>query len=316
VSWRNDQRSQHTRVNVLVVHDYSDLGRLLMAGLKESPVSIRSLVIRDPGSVDSQALEEWIASDTDLIVNAFWHIDPELAESDSEDTHQWTFSVPVALAEHARAHEMAMFQLSSCYVFDGRKQSAYITSNPGNPFSQLGNWQWECEQAIRTLLPRHLILRTGWSLERFIAKIAASVKFGGNVELSSRHRGQPVAVRDLARVLQAIIKQIDCGAEVWGTYQYAGSEEVSHYDLGLAIVQVLPERKSAHIVDKVPDWAKLEPTNTTLGCTKIRNTFGIKQRPWRSSIKEDVLQLESEGQRKQPEQETPAVSSTPQAFGH
>lgn len=275
-------------MNVLVVHDYGPLGRLVLETLRETSLPIRPLLISKPEGVDFSALEDWIPEDTDLIVNTFWHNDPEEAERDPEAIRQWAFSIPMALAEYARGKDMALFQLSTCYVFDGRKQSAYITSNPGHPFSQLGNWQWECEQALRTVLPRHLILRTGWSLERFIRKISASAKGATQLELSSRHRGQPVALKDLARVIRALVLQIDCGAEVWGTYQYAGAEEISQYELGQAIVDALPELKDVHIVDDVPEWARLEPENTTLGCTKVRNTFGVKQLPWRTRLKEEA----------------------------
>ncbi|MEQ5836847.1 sugar nucleotide-binding protein [Marinobacter sp. NFXS9] len=275
-------------MNVLVVHDYGPLGRLVLETLRGTSLAIRPLLIRSPDGVDPAALEDWIPEETDLIVNTLWHNDPEAAECDPEAIREWTFSIPMALAEHARAHDIALIQLSTCYVFDGRKQSAYITSNPGQPFSQLGNWQWECEQALRTLLPRHLILRTGWSLDRFIRKITASAEGATQLELSSRHRGQPVALKDLARVIRALVLQIDCGAEVWGTYQYAGAEEISQYELGLEIVNALPELSEVHVVDKVPAWAKLEPENTTLGCIKIRNTFGVKQQPWRTRLKEEA----------------------------
>ncbi|WP_111497376.1 MULTISPECIES: sugar nucleotide-binding protein [Marinobacter] len=278
-------------MNVLVVHDYGPLGRLVLEALRGTHLSIRPLLINSPDDVDAAALDDWIPAETDLIVNTLWHNDPEAAESDPETIRQWTFSIPMALAEHARAHRMALLQLTTCYVFDGRKQSAYITSNPGQPFSQLGNWQWECEQGLRTLLPHHLILRTGWSLERFIRKITASAEGATQLELSSRHRGQPVALKDLARVIRALVLQIDCGAEVWGTYQYAGAEEISQYELGLEIVNALPELESVHVVDKIPDWARLEPQNTTLGCIKIRNTFGIKQQPWRTRLKEEASLL-------------------------
>lgn len=35
--------------------------------------------------------------------------------------------------------------------------------------------------------------------------------------------------------MTAVIRQLDCGAEVWGTFQYAGAEAISLYELGLAI---------------------------------------------------------------------------------
>jgi dTDP-4-dehydrorhamnose reductase len=274
-------------VNVLVLHDYGPLGGALLQRLKQTSLNISPLLISEPENVDLSVLAEWVPGDTDLIVNALWLADPEAAEDDPEATRQAAFSIPLALAEHARERSMALLQLSTAYVFDGRKQNAYITSNPGQPFSQLGTWQWECEQAIRTLLPHHLILRTGWSLGRFIRKMRDVGQSSATLSLSSRHRGQPVAVNDLARVVTAMVLQVDCGAEVWGTYQYAGAEEISHYDLGLALLKLANMPENLRVVDEVPSWAVLEPENSILGCTKIRNTFGIKQLAWRTSLDEE-----------------------------
>jgi dTDP-4-dehydrorhamnose reductase len=276
---------------VLVVHDYSPLGRILLERLRLTSLDVSPLLISDLGSVNLNALDSWIPDDTDLIVNALWLADPEVAENDPEGTHLAAFSLPVALAEFAGDRNMALFQLSSCYVFDGRKQTGYITSNPGQPFNELGNWQWECEQALRTLLPRHLILRTGWSLARFIRQVQTSTAAGEILSLPGRCRGQPVAVRDLARVMTAVILQLDCGAEVWGTYQYAGAEEINLYELGLAIAGLPGIPETIRVVDEVPDWGHLEPLNTTLVCTKIRNTFGIKQLPWRSGLADELAML-------------------------
>jgi len=278
-------------VHVLVVHDYGPLGKVLLERLRETSLHVSPLLVSDPAGANLSALERWIPEDTDLIVNALWLADPEAAECDPEGTHKAAFSLPVAIAEFARDKGMALFQLSSCYVFDGRKQSGYIASNPGQPVNELGSWQWECEQALRTLLPRHIILRTGWSLGRFIRKVQASTAANETLTLPGRCVGQPVSLKDLARVMTAVIQQLDCGAEVWGTYQYAGAEEISLYELGLAIAGLPGIPEDIHVVDEMPPWGALEPPNTTLICTKIRNTFGIKQQPWRSGLANELAML-------------------------
>jgi len=112
--------------------------------------------------------------------------------------------------------------------------------------------------------------------------------------LPGRCRGQPVSVRDLARVVTAVIQQIDCGAEVWGTFQYAGAEEINLYELGLAIAGLPGIPEDIRVVDEVPGWGHLEPVNTTLICTKIRNTFGIKQVPWRSGLVEEFAMMKAQ----------------------
>jgi len=259
-------------VHVLVVHDYGPLGRVLLEQLRATSLQVSPLLVSNTASVDLAALESWIPADTDLIVNALWLADPEAAQ------------------EHPDRN-MAMLQLSTCYIFDGRKQTAYIASNPGQPVNQLGVWQWECEQGLRGLLTRHIILRTGWSLGRFIRKVQASTAAGTRLSLPGRCVGQPLAVTDLARVMRAIIQQLDCGAEVWGTYQYAGSEGISLYELGLAIAGLPGIPEDLHLVDEVSGWGQLEPVNTRLVCTKIRNTFGIKQVPWRVGLVDELALL-------------------------
>ena len=277
-------------MHVLVVHDYGPLGRVLLEDLRDTHLQVSPLLISELDSVElsATALADWVPDDTDLIVNALWLADPELAENDPEFAHKASFSLPVALAEYADAHKMALLQLSSSYVFDGRKQSAYIASNPGQPCNELGNWQWECEQAIRTLLTRHILLRTGWSLGRFIRKVQAVAARSDTVLLPGKCHGQPVTVTDLARVMTAIVLQIDCGAEVWGTYQYGGAGDITMYELGLAIAGLQGIPSGVRVVDDMPEWATLEPVNATMICTKIRNTFGIKQMPWRSGLSEEL----------------------------
>ncbi|MDF0752286.1 NAD(P)-dependent oxidoreductase [Marinobacter sp. 71-i] len=282
-------------MHVLVVHDYGPLGRVLLERLRNTSLHVSPLLISELETADLSALEGWVPPDTDLIVNALWLADPEIAENNPESVHKASFSLPVALAEYACERNMALLQLSSCYVFDGRKQSAYIASNPGQPCNELGNWQWECEQALRTLLPRHLILRTGWSLGRFIRKVQSVAAGSDTIKLPGKCHGQPVTVSDLARVITAIVQQIDCGAEVWGTYQYAGAEDISLYELGLAITGLSGIPGGIRVVDEMPAWAKLEPANATMICTKIRNTFGVKQLPWRSGLAEELELLSLNG---------------------
>jgi dTDP-4-dehydrorhamnose reductase len=280
-------------VNVLVVHDNGVLARLLLKQLGNTHLEVTPLLISDLSDLDLSGVEQWVPRTTDLIVNAMWLTDPETAEADPELARTKAFSLPMALAEYAAANEMILLQLSTSYVFDGRKQSAYLSSNPGNPIGQLGIWQWECEQVMRTVLPRHILLRTGWGLQRFIRKVHQAAAAREPLRLSSRHHGQPVTTSDLARVLRAVILQLDCGAEVWGTYQYAGAEEVSQYDLGLALAD-MPEldgegdERALHVVDELPAWAAVEPENAALVCTKIRNTFGVKQQPWRSALEAEL----------------------------
>ncbi len=55
-----------------------------------------------------------------------------------------------------------LVHISTDYVFDGRKRSAYLPDDPINPQSVYGRTKAEGEQRVREALPAHLIVRTSW----------------------------------------------------------------------------------------------------------------------------------------------------------
>lgn len=275
-------------MKILVIYEPGLLGQQLLRRLRETSLDVTPLLISQPADVALDELSSWIPEDCDLVINVLSMEDPEQAEQHPDAARHRLLDIPQVLAERAARDDIAMFQLSSCYVFDGRKQRPYIASNPGNPLGVMGQCQWQCEQMLRATLSRHLILRVGWSLRRFCEKLITEAEPGEPVHMTGRCKGQPLAVWDLARVVVAIVQQLDCGAEAWGTYQYAGQETVSLYQLGLEIAEQLDPESRPLLVDETASWNELEPVNAVLNCQKVRHTFGIQQQSWRRSIGEEL----------------------------
>lgn len=268
-------------MKILVLQEYGQAGQMLMERLEQTSLDVTPLLLSKVDDTPLAKIASWLPAEVDLLVNTITLADPQWAEAHSEICRHRLLDLPKVLADACKKRDIAMLQLSSCYVFDGRKQQAYITSNPGHPIGLMGQCQWDMEQYLRANLPRHLILRTGWSLERFIRMLVAPAE---RLLLSSRYRGQPTSISDLTRVLTATLQQLDCGAEGWGTFQYAAAEEINLYELGQAIVDELKLPQPPQLVDDAESWNRLEPENATLGCLKIRDTFGVKQRFWRKEI--------------------------------
>lgn len=278
-------------MKILVLQEYGQAGQLLLEALEQTSLNVTPLLLSRIDDMSLTKVASWLPTDIDLLVNTVTLNDPQWVEDHPEAGRHRLLELPRVLADVCQSRNIAMLQLSSCYVFDGRKQQAYITSNPGQPIGLLGQCQWEMEQYLRANLPRHLILRTGWSLGRFIRLLTAGSE---RLLLSTRYQGQPTASQDLVRVLIAMLQQLDCGAEGWGTFQYAGAEEVSLYELGQAILDALVIPQPPQLVDDAEVWSRLEPENATLGCLRIRNTFGIKQRSWRQAIVEEYELIQRE----------------------
>src|SRR5258708_7860184 len=69
---------------------------------------------------------------------------------------------PAALAAACAKIGTALLHVSTDYVFDGTKAGPYTEDDPVNPLSVYGASKEAGEQAIRAILPAHLILRSSW----------------------------------------------------------------------------------------------------------------------------------------------------------
>ncbi|MES2625504.1 MAG: sugar nucleotide-binding protein [Pseudomonadota bacterium] len=193
-----------------------------------------------------------------------------------------------ALAEVCKHLDLPLLHHSSSYVFDGQKVHPYAEADETNPICRYGQSKWYGERAIREALPSHVILRTDWmfSKERnkyFRDHIEDCKQSQGKIAVMS-NRLSPTPANDVARVLLAIARQVDCAADVWGTYHYCALQPMSHdhfvenflqeaarYDPALA--EVINKLQ----ITKIPVHLPYIP-NSALNCQRIFETFGIKQR--------------------------------------
>jgi dTDP-4-dehydrorhamnose reductase len=113
---------------------------------------------------------------------------------------------------------------------------------------------------------------------------------GESLVLDNNLRGCPVASSDGARVISALLDQVSAGAELWGTYHYSSSEAATYYEFAEAILasasQFSEFGADAVELERMPVDAP--SLNRSLECSKIRNTFAIKQLPWRNAIADMV----------------------------
>ena len=113
----------------------------------------------------------------------------------------------------------------------------------------------------------------------------------------TRRRFSPTPTDDLAAAILAVCKQVDCEANVWGTYHFSGLEtkkeiEFAKQTLKYAanhdeeIYQLLDNMKITERLARAPEIA-----NSTLSSKKIFDTFGIKQKSWHGDLQETIKTL-------------------------
>ncbi len=222
------------------------------------------------------------------------------AESSEQRCEKINYLLPATLAEICKHLDLPLMHLSNSYVFDGEKKLGYNENDEPNPKGVYGHYSLAGELAVQQH-HFHIILRSGWLFGKhkkgLIKSWIRSVKkHKGEMEVS-RRRFSPTSTTDLASTILAVTRQVDCDANVWGTYHYSGLEikkevEFARQTLKYAanhdeeIYQLLDSTKITENAPRLP-----EIPNSTLSSKKIFDTFGIKQKSWHGELQETIKTL-------------------------
>lgn len=283
------------RMRVLLLGGESRLGRSLLAQAAAESIVIEA-EHRPPGGWLPDLLEPAIDRvRPDLIIDlAFYHEQFQLGEQDPlQLAGQHAFSERVI--ELCRDRDIVPFLLSSARVFDGAKVGPYAEKDEVSPADPLGQLQAALEDRVREATSRHLILRLSWVLdtspEGLLGRLLRLIHAGEPLQLAEEWRGNPTPVEDAARVMLALLKQLDCEAPLHGIYHYGSSEPSSWISFAASLVQeLLATQRLEHDpqVQPIPFQAQAlagkEPQNASLASRRILMACGVKPRPWHSQL--------------------------------
>ncbi len=188
--------------------------------------------------------------------------------------------------------------ISSDFVFDGHYDSGYREDDEVAPVGIYGESKWKGEEVLRRILPQHIILRVSWIFSEdgnnFVTRTLERARTQLEIRAVNDRVGCPTAASDVARVVRAILKQVHNGAEAWGTYHYSGAEVTTRYSFCKEIItqamgyeELAMEKLTAVSTSQYPKEVQ-RPNSSVLECKKLLNTFGIRQRPWRTDLTEVV----------------------------
>src|SRR5712692_6169846 len=215
------------------------------------------------------------------IINAAAFNDVDGAETMTKAAFAINGAGPGHLAEAAAAIGASIVHVSSDYVFDGTKGTAYTEDGPPSPLSVYARSKFEGERRVLESGVSACVLRTAWLYgvhgKNFVRAILAAAARGGPLKVVADQVGSPTATADLA---QAIAQLLQTPAR--GLFHVANGGACSRFEFAQAIVhgsvEVLP------ITTEEAARPARRPANSSLTSIRWRQAGLRPLRSWNSAL--------------------------------
>jgi dTDP-4-dehydrorhamnose reductase len=172
-----------------------------------------------------------------LVINASAFNDVDGAESRSAEAYAVNALGSRNLAVASAASGIPLVHVSTDYVFDGAAERPYHEFDRPNPLSVYGASKLAGEDAVRTLNPRHYVVRTAWLFweggNSFLLSMYARAASPGLRVVNDQY-GSPTYAPHMA---EGIAHLIETGA--FGTYHMAGAGGTTRYELTRELFRLL-----------------------------------------------------------------------------
>jgi dTDP-4-dehydrorhamnose reductase len=291
-------------VRILQFGVTGQLARELLAQAKDFDVEIAALSRAEADFADPEVVVRALReADADLVVIAAAYTAVDLAESEPDLARRINAETPAAIAAALGADGPALVHVSTDYVFDGQKGSAYVETDAPHPLNVYGTTKLAGEQQMLAACPRALILRTSWVVsshgKNFVKTMLRLAGEGKPLKVVDDQFGRPTSARDLARFIlsqAARLAAAPAGDAVFGLHHFANAGEVSWKGLAEGVFDLaLGAEAPAVGGSATADWPApaARPLRGTLDTTKLERTFGITLRPWREAVAEIVTELQT-----------------------
>ena len=238
----------------------------------------------------------------DIVINAAAYTDVDGAEDNISKAMSVNRDGCENIAQGCAIHNLPMLHISTDYIFDGGKKSAYLEDDDANPLGIYGKSKWEGELAIRSQLRQHIILRTSWIFgvhgNNFVKKIIKKGSKLAKLQVVEDQFGAPTPASAVACALLTISEQvINNTQERWGTYHYSGSPVVSWFDFANEVFCIAESVKG--LKPPVLEGIKtsefpckaMRPLYSELACDRIKKYFSIVKPSWKPALNEVIKNI-------------------------
>jgi dTDP-4-dehydrorhamnose reductase len=221
----------------------------------------------------------------DWVINSAAYTDVDGCESNPETAWEVNAIGAGNLARSCRDREIGIVQLSTDFIFDGRKGSEYIETDTPAPLNVYGESKLGGERNVIEAEGRYIIVRTSWLFgkggKNFPDTILKAGRSSDSLRVVSDQTGSPTYAVDLAGSIGELIRKAARGIVNVANQGYCSWAEYAQFVLEISGIatEVIP------ISTEDLDPVAIRPGFSVLATGKYEEITGKKMRPWRDAVR-------------------------------
>ena len=145
----------------------------------------------------------------DYCINAAAYTHVEKAETNKKQAFLVNAKGAKYLAKQCNNNNTVLLQISTDYVFDGKKGTPYTEEDQTNPINVYGASKLEGEKLVKQFSEKYYIVRTSWLYSNyghnFYNSITRFAKEGRDLKITTEQTGTPTNALDLSKAILKII---------------------------------------------------------------------------------------------------------------
>jgi dTDP-4-dehydrorhamnose reductase len=226
-------------------------------------------------------------------INTAAYTNVEKAESEVEKAFAINAEAVKNVATVCSENDTVLLHISTDYVFDGKKKTPYLETDPTNPINVYGASKLKGEEYIQEICSKYFIFRTSWLYSQyghnFLKTILKHAQAGTPLTITTEQTGTPTNANDLAKTLLQVVTQ---DSTRYGVYHYSNKGETTWYGFAKEIVNQCEKLKDANLA-KTNHYRTFaaRPEYSVLDTSKIVNAFKNPLINWKNSLKTVIKNL-------------------------
>lgn len=279
-------------MKILITGANGQLGRELQKQYKGKDVEIIPTDVQELDITNVEMVYKFINEKRpDVIINCAAHTQVDKCEEQLDLAYKINTIGPKNLASAAFSIGAEIVQISTDYVFSGDGNTELTEFDTPDPQTVYGTTKLHGENFVKTLNPKHYILRTAWLYGDGNNFVKTMIKLSENhkeLKVVNDQVGTPTSTVDLAKV---VIKLID--EKNYGLFHCTCKGVCSWYDFAKEIfrlknidIDVIP-----CTTEEFPRPAK-RPKYSVLRNYMLEITTGDITKEWQESLKEYIENLD------------------------